>query len=222
MAHMEGHHSPRDRYDVSGNIEAEYVDAEQTILVNKLGITDLAELSAREEEALVDAYEKLLRKFTQDARLTCDVLRDIHLAIFGEIYAWAGRWRTVWIKKPGITWPPPDFLEQAMREFEAKVLSKYGPQGAGDDASFCRIVAEIQAEFLVIHPFREGNARTVKLACDLLAAQSGRPLLRYGETEAGRQAYIAAAKAAFKHQYDPLVQIVAAALDRARQAPPDA
>ena len=30
-----------DRYDVSGNVEAEYVDAEQTVLVNKKGITDL-------------------------------------------------------------------------------------------------------------------------------------------------------------------------------------
>src|SRR5205807_1873099 len=39
----------RDRYDVTGNIEAEYIDADQTVLVNKKGITDLAQLQALEE-----------------------------------------------------------------------------------------------------------------------------------------------------------------------------
>lgn len=220
---MEGHDSShRDRYDVSGNVEAEYVDADQTVLVNKLGITDLAELQAREEDALVDAYEKLLGLVGRNTRLTCDLLRYIHATIFGEIYAWAGRWRTVWIKKPGVTWPPPDFLEQAMQEFEQKVLNKYSSEGILDDDAFCRAAGEIQGEFLVIHPFREGNARTVKLACDLLAAQTDRPLLRYDESDAGRDAYIAAAKAAFKHQYDPLVRLVAEALARGRQATPGA
>lgn len=31
----------RDRYDVSGNVEAEYLDADCTVLANKLGIFDL-------------------------------------------------------------------------------------------------------------------------------------------------------------------------------------
>ena len=219
---MEDHDSRRDRYDVSGNIEAEYVDADQTVLVNKLGITTLAELQACEEHALVDAYEKLLGEVGRNTPLSCDLLRYIHQTIFGELYAWAGRWRTVWIKKPGVTWPPPDFLDQTMQEFEQEVLKKYRPQSLVDDQAFCNAAAEIQGEFLVIHPFREGNARTVKLACDLLALQSDRPLLRYDESAAGREAYIAAAKAAFKHQYEPLARISAEALDRGGQALPDA
>jgi hypothetical protein len=32
----------RDRYDISGNAEAEYVDADKTVLANKKGITDLS------------------------------------------------------------------------------------------------------------------------------------------------------------------------------------
>jgi hypothetical protein len=35
----ENPHPHRGRYDVTGNVEAEFVDAEQTLLVNKLGIT---------------------------------------------------------------------------------------------------------------------------------------------------------------------------------------
>lgn len=50
----------RDRYDVTGNVEAEYVDDARTVLINKQGITDLAILQLREEDALAEAYETLL------------------------------------------------------------------------------------------------------------------------------------------------------------------
>jgi fido (protein-threonine AMPylation protein) len=104
MADMEDpKHAHRDRYDVSGNVEAEYVDAEQTVLVNKLGVTELAALHAREETALVEAYEILFGEVTKKTPITCELLRHIHATIFGKLYDWAGRWRTVWIQKPGVT-----------------------------------------------------------------------------------------------------------------------
>jgi fido (protein-threonine AMPylation protein) len=108
----------RDRYDVSGNVEAEYVDAEKTVLVNKKGIRDLETLQVAEEEALAAAYETLLGEVRMDTPMTCDLLRHIHARIFGDLYEWAGRWRTVWISKPGTTWPPPDFLDRTMGGYE--------------------------------------------------------------------------------------------------------
>lgn len=60
------------------------------------------------------------------------------------------------------------------------------------------MAAEIQGEFLVIHPFREGNARTIKLATDLLAVQTGRLPLTYDQSETGTRTYIEAAKTAFQ------------------------
>jgi cell filamentation protein len=101
----------RNRYDTSGNAEAEYVDAAQTVLVNKRGIADLHALQVAEEEALAAAYETLFGEVRTDTPMTCDLLRYIHGRIFGELYAWAGRWRTVWISKPGVTWPAPGFLD---------------------------------------------------------------------------------------------------------------
>ena len=85
-----------------------------------------------------------------------------------------------------------------MEQFERDVLAQHPAASLTDDQSFCQAAGEIQGEFLVIHPFREGNARTIKLMTDLLAAQTGGPLLLYDESEAGKQAYIDAAKAAFK------------------------
>ena len=208
-----------DRYDASGNVEAEYLDVEQTVLVNKKGITDLHALQVAEEEALAQAYETLLGEVRLDTPMTCDLLRHIHARIFGDLYQWAGRWRTVWIRKPGVTWPPPDFLDQNMQEFESSVLRKYPAGTLQDDAAFCAAAGEIQGEFLVIHPFREGNARTIKLATDLLAAQTGRPPLVYDSNEEGQHRYVAAAKAAFKKQYAPMAEIIAQALSRARRVP---
>ncbi|MGA2796870.1 MAG: Fic family protein [Thermoguttaceae bacterium] len=209
----------RDRYDVSGNVETQYVDADETVLVNKKGITDLHTLQIAEEEALARAYETLLGEVRIDTPMTCDLLRHIHHRIFGELYDWAGAWRTVWISKPGITWPAPDFLDRNMQGFERNVLDKHPADSLKDDASFCAAVGEIQGEFLVIHPFREGNARTIKVLTNLLAAQTGRPLLVYDSTAKGQERYVDAAKAAFKKQYAPMIALILEALARARQGP---
>ncbi len=213
------HEEHRDRYDVSGNVEAEYVDAAQTVLRNNLGISDLAALQTVEEQALARAYRLLLTEVRTDTRLTCELLRHIHACIFGELYEWAGNWRTVWIRKPGTTWPAPDFLEQNMLAFEADVLACHPAETLRDDGDFCSAVGKIQGELLVIHPFREGNARTIKLATDLLAAQTGRPLLVYDQTTQGQQRYVNAAKAAFGRRYELMVEIVSEALVRAKSRP---
>lgn len=209
---------PLARYRVSGSIEAEYVDAGRTVLKNKKGITSLPELQLAEEQALAEAYETLVGEVRFDTPMTCDLLKHIHARIFGGLYDWAGRWRTVWISKPGMTWPAPDFVEPSMEAFERDVLRKYPATAIADDAAFCAAAGEIQGEFLVIHPFREGNARTIKLMTNLLALQTGRPLLVYDATDAAQEAYIAAAKAAFGHEYGPMAAIIRQALDRARKA----
>jgi cell filamentation protein len=207
----------RDRYDVSGNVEAEYFDEQQLVLVNKLGLRDLDALLIAEEEALAKAYETLLSEIRTDTAITCQLLKRIHAAIFGDLYAWAGRWRTVSISKPGVTWPPPLFVPKGMEDFEKNALQKHSVISLTTDELFCRALAEIQGEFLVVHPFREGNARTIKLACDLLAIQTGRPMLLYDQSEVGRERYILAADQAFNRDYRLLTSVIQAALQTARE-----
>jgi cell filamentation protein len=106
---------------------------------------------------------------------------------------------------------------QNRRTFRGRVL--YPASALQADDAFCSAVGGIQGEFLVIHPFREGNARTIKLATDLLAAQTGRPFLVYDQTSEGQEQYIDAAKAAFKQQYAPMDEIIRQALARAQNRP---
>lgn len=207
-------HSTSDRYVVSGNLEAEFVDEAQTILVNKKGITDLHTLYVEEEKGVARAYEQLLQEMTGDTPITCDLIKYVHKAIFGELYKWAGNWRTVRISKQGAPmWPPPDFLAPAMVEFEKSILRRYPAKALADEDAFCDGIAHIQGEFLSIHPLREGNARTIKLTTDLLAIQTGRIPLQYDDTEAGKHAYIEAAKAAMLAQdYSLMKGVISGAL----------
>lgn len=123
----------------------------------------------------------------------------------------------MWLSKPGITWPAPDFLDANMQTYERNVLSKFPAGSLTRDDAFCAAVGEIQGEFLVIHPFREGNARMIKLATDLLAVQTSRPLLVYDQSEEGRHQYIDAASAAFKRDYARMTTVICRALEQARK-----
>jgi cell filamentation protein len=163
------------------------------------------------------ASASLLGEVRSDTPLTSELIRYAHAAIFGDLYDWAGRWRTVNISKGRTGWPPPDFLEGAMPAFEEEVLERYPASGLADDAAFCAAVGHVQGEFLAIHPFREGNARTIKLVTDLLAAQSQRPPLRYDMTRAGASKYVAAAKAAMLQDYGPMTTVISDALAATRR-----
>lgn len=197
---------------MSGNVEAQYVDAAETVLKNKKGITDLRTHQVEEEAALAGAYSLLLDEVRSDTLITNELICYVHKVIFGDLYEWAGRWRTVKISKEETTWPPPDFLEDAMQEFEKDVLKRYPAGDLSDDATFCSAVGHIQGEFLAIHPFREGNARTIKLVTDLLAAQTGRLPLQYDMTDTGTAKYIEAAKAAMLKNYELMTIIIGEAL----------
>ena len=115
----------RDRYDVTGNMEAEYVDVDQTVLVNKSGITDLHELQLREEECLVHAYETLLDEIRTDTPLTVELIRYVHHRIFGELYDWAGHAHGEYQQAGGDLASSGVILDQNMAQWEQNFLAKY-------------------------------------------------------------------------------------------------
>lgn len=199
------------RYSVGGN-ENEYMDQAKSVLKNKKNICDLPTLYVEEEKALARAYELLLSEIRSDTPMSSELIKHVHGRIFNDLYDWAGRFRTVTISKPGVTWPPPDYLDEAMQTFEREVLSRYLIATLQSDMNFCEAVGHIQGEFLTIHPFREGNARTIKLVTNLLAVQTGRLPLVYDASDTGRQCYIDAAKAAMLKDCAPMITVIEKAL----------
>ena len=124
-----------------------------TTLDNKLGITDPVELAHEEEriskqEALALYRDGSLESLVPGTFLT---LSTIHSRLFGKLYDFAGKVRTVNLAKGGFRFASALYLDSALRAIERM------PQGTFDE------VVEKYVEMNVAHPFREGNGRATRI-----------------------------------------------------------
>ena len=125
-------------------------------LENKLGITDSADL-AREEELIskkraAELFENGILDSLPAGKFS--TLQAIHQYLFGDIYDFAGKLRTVNLAKGGFRFAPLVYLEAALENFDKM------PQ-----SDFDRII-EKYVEMNVAHPFREGNGRSTRIWLD--------------------------------------------------------
>lgn len=126
------------------------------VLENKLGITESSQL-AREEERL--SKKKAIQIF-QDNLLsdkqvgTFLTLSYIHEILFSEIYDFAGKIRNENIAKGNFRFAPVMFLDSAINHIDSM------PQSTFDE------IIEKYVEMNIVHPFREGNGRAMRLWLD--------------------------------------------------------
>lgn len=112
-----------------------------------------------------------------------------------------------------------------MATIQRKTLLRLTPCRSEDAAEVAKAAAEVQAEVLLVHPFRAGNGRLARWLSDLMAMQAGLPAPEYGFIGRGstrrRIAYLHAVVAGYRMDYRPLAAILLegfalakAALDR--------
>lgn len=95
-----------------------------------------------------------------------------------------------------------------MEEFEKGQLAKYTPCNFRDKNKIIRALAEVQVEFILIHPFREGNGRVARLIVTLMALQAGLPLLDFSTVKLKKKdKYFAAVRAGIDKNYKPMEEI---------------
>ena len=205
------------RYVALGGPEAEFQPGSRgRVLRNLLGITRKTEMDRAEFEALLKAQELFLNRVGPDTRITADLIREMHRVWLGQIYSWAGQYRTVELQKGAFRWPPACLVERNMQVFEAGLLSQHTPCVAGNLTHVTRRMAEIHGELLLIHPFRDGNGRLARWVADLMALQAGLPAPRYqfdGAHRRMRLGYLAAVTRAYGQDYDALVAFFAEAIE---------
>jgi cell filamentation protein len=98
---------------------------------------------------------------------------------------------------------------------EETVLRRETPCAGKSLEATARSITIVQAEFLLIHPFRDGNGRLIRLASTLMALQAGFPPMDYEfEAPAQRERYIAAVRRGYVQDYAPLEMIVREAIRR--------
>ena len=83
-------------------------------------------------------------------------LKQIHSYLFGGLYDFAGKIRTVNISKGGFTFAPIEFINETLSNIEKM-----------PDSTFEEIVDKY-VEMNIAHPFREGNGRATRIWLDLI------------------------------------------------------
>ncbi len=88
-----------DRYEATGP-EAEFEPGSRgRVLRNLLGVRSAREMARVESEALLDATQKLIDQTRADQRFRAADICRMHRLWLGEIYSWAGAYRSVNIAK---------------------------------------------------------------------------------------------------------------------------
>lgn len=127
-------------------------------LENKLGIKSSAEL-AREEERIskkkaVELFENGMLENLEAGKF--QTLCEIHKYLFDDIYDFAGKIRTVNISKGNFRFAPLMYLETAIKNVDKM------SQNTFDE------IVEKYVEMNIVHPFREGNGRSMRIWLDMM------------------------------------------------------
>ena len=128
-------------------------------LKNKLNIQDPEELKDKEAEI---TFEKIVELFDDPIKGNFDSqhLCDIHRYIFSEIYDWAGEYRRINMRKRETYYPDVQNIDTYLKD-ELRLLNE-DIQKVHSKRELAYVLATYYIELLNIHPFREGNGRTVR------------------------------------------------------------
>lgn len=197
-----------DRYRAQGP-EAEFEPGSRgRVLRNLLGIRSAREMARRESEVLYAAAERLIDETASDQRFTANDVRRMHRLWLGEIYAWAGEYRSVNVVKGTFMFAAANQVPRLMQEFERGQLREFTPCRSAIAQEQANALAVVHAELILIHPFREGNGRCARLLATLMGLQAGLPALDYGGIRGpAKRRYIAAVHAALDRDYAPMTTV---------------
>ena len=188
------------------------------VLRNLLGITRVRDMNAAESQALELAQVDAVDHYGPNHRFTADDIRALHRLWLGSIYSWAGEYRGVNIGKGGFQFAHAPLIPRLMAELERGALRQQTPCHAANDADAARALAEVHAELILVHPFRDGNGRLARILALLMALQAGLPPLDFSSmTGRGKRVYIAGIHAAMNRDYASLTATMARVIDRSKR-----
>jgi len=158
------------------------------------------ELNEAEQENITRAQDWALNRRRDP--LSEKFVKELHRRMLGDVWRWAGRFRTS-ERNLGIAFHEiPVALRQLLDDTKAWIEHKTYPPD--------EIAVRFHHRLVLIHSFANGNGRHARLMADLLVMRLGGERFSWGSAnlqDAGavRQRYIAALQAADDHDIGPLL-----------------
>lgn len=191
-------------YDTSGNPEARFEPgSEDRVLANKLGISDPDRMDDIELDLLGQLYDVAVDSVRDDQQIIVANLREWHRRWLGNVYVWAGEYRTVNMGKADFQFAASGQIARLMDELDAKVLPAHTPCRGMSEDRLVEAIAVVHIELILIHPFREGNGRLSRMLASVMALQAGWPSLDFTPWDREKAGYFSAIHAGLD-DYEPM------------------
>jgi len=201
------------KYQVSGSQGLYQPGSNNLVLANKLGLTDLEEMNEAELFLLEKLYEEVLLKHFSPKLIQVADIKTWHRKWLGNIYDWAGDERSVNMSKGDFHFSAVAQIPRLLKEFELEYLNKFTPCTGFNKAQLIEAIAVIHIEFILIHPFREGNGRLSRLLADVMALQAEFQPLDYSCWDQDKDTYFSAIQAGMSMNYQPMIGLVRRAVE---------
>ena len=171
--HPLGTRSPDRQPVVSVDSHDPYLEPGTHCLRNRFGITDPDLLAVVEAETVANRTIELANN---PGLVTVSWDRDhwqnLHLHLFGDLYGWAGQFRTVDISKDGHRFHPVSRLNIAIGYCTDQIQDLATGPTLGLD-QLPRRLSAVLSHMNETHPFREGNGRTQRTLIGQIANTNG-------------------------------------------------
>jgi len=150
------------KYDRKETFQSVYCYPDSEVLINIPDIRETEELSAFEEEITRIRQLMIEEENAVSGRFSSTHLCNIHKFIFQDVYPFAGKFRTEDIHKGDTMFYKTEFIAEALKNLLDELKGeKYLRDLTLDD--FISRVAYYFIELNMIHPFREGNGRAIRM-----------------------------------------------------------
>ncbi|NND65160.1 MAG: mobile mystery protein B [Gammaproteobacteria bacterium] len=164
------------------------------------------QLNAWEQANIQDALGWLeSQDYSTNTLLEIDFVKRLHKKMFSQTWKWAGKFRTsernLGVDPAQIAVKLKDLLDDTKTWIKQVVYDN-------DE-----IAVRFHHRLVLIHPFPNGNGRHARMLTNALLVSLGQPLFTWGINQncslaEVRSQYIAALRAADKHNIEPLIKFV--------------
>jgi cell filamentation protein len=127
--------------------------------------------------------------------ITSDDLCEWHRRWLGNVYGWAGQYRTVNMGKGEFQFAAAHLIPRLMQTFNDRFLAIYTPCNQMHESELVEAIAKIHIEFILVHPFREGNGRLSRLLANMMSLQADLPMLDFSYVDNNKNDYFLAIQA---------------------------